>query len=85
MTENQIRAVVLEALSEPLARAGLDPAGLHDDFPLFESGLIDSFGFLNLITALEEKLGIAVDFDGLSPEEFTQLGGFIRSLAAKRG
>jgi acyl carrier protein len=43
--------------------------------------LIDSFGFLNLITTLEEKLGIGVDFDGLAPEEFTQLGSLTSALS----
>lgn len=85
MTEDQIRAAILDALSEPLARAKLDPAALPDDFSLFESGLIDSFGFLNLIGALEETLGVPVDFDGIEPEQFTRLGGLVAALRQKAG
>ena len=36
--------------------------------------MIDSLGFIELIAAIEDELGIELDFDGLDPEEITVLG-----------
>jgi acyl carrier protein len=62
----------------------LDPArrDLDDSFNLLEGGLLDSFGFLNLVSALEEKTGRQIDFSDLDPSEFTTLGGLVRWLSS---
>jgi len=48
---------------------------------LIQDGYIDSLGFLNLIAAIEEKFSIEVDFEDISPEEFTTISGLTRSVA----
>ena len=40
-----------------------------------ESGTIDSFGFLELLVAIEQKFNIQINFAELDPELFTNLGG----------
>lgn len=38
--------------------------------PLFDSGLIDSAGFVMLVSFLEDRFGIILDGDDLVPENF---------------
>lgn len=58
MTRNEIRAVLLEEIDNIAPEADLSRLDPHVDFR--EELDIDSIGFLNLITALHEKLGIEV-------------------------
>jgi D-alanine--poly(phosphoribitol) ligase subunit 2 len=53
-----------------LSRAcGAEPGELESGIDLFESGLLDSFGVVQLLVELEEKLGIALDIEQLSRDE----------------
>lgn len=37
---------------------------------LLESGILDSFDIVNLVVALEEALGVSIDVEMVSPENF---------------
>jgi acyl carrier protein len=76
-----VRRLVLERLAEPLGRLGLRPDQVPDDFDLLTSGLIDSFGLVELITDVEERFGLEVDFEQLDPEGLTVIGSFSRYVA----
>ena len=41
----------------------------------------DSMGVLEMITAMEENLGITIDFEQMDSEAFTILGSFCRYVA----
>ena len=75
--------MILTELSEELALFGLDPAELEDGFDLRLAGIIDSLGFLELVTALEADLGTELDLGDLPPEELTVLGPLARAIAAQ--
>lgn len=83
----EVRVLVLSELAEPLEALGLSPDQVPDDFDLLLGGAIDSLGLLELITAVEERFGIEVDFEGLGADELTVLGPFCRYVesAAQRG
>ena len=53
-----------DALQEPLA----------PDCDLLLSGIIDSMGLLELITAIQERFQKEIDFDALDPELMTVVG-----------
>lgn len=80
MTNDEIRAAVLESLSEIAPEA--DPSTLGDDDSLREELDIDSMDFLAFVTALHDKLGVSV------PEsEYAQvdsIGGAVSYVAARR-
>jgi acyl carrier protein len=57
-----------------------DPATILDDFSLTGSGVFDSMDFMNLITDVEERFSVEVDFSNHDPESFTTLNGFIESI-----
>lgn len=51
-----------DALTDFLGKKmGVDVSSLTDDSPLFSSGLVDSFGMVELITFLESAAGIRID------------------------
>jgi acyl carrier protein len=82
---DEVRALVLAECSEALAAVSADPATLPDDFDLRAQGVIDSLGFLELITALEARLGVEIDFEAMDPAELTVVGSLSRFIAAQAG
>lgn len=52
------------------------PEELADDCDLLLSGLIDSLGLLELVTAVNEHYGREIDFEALDPEQMTIVGPF---------
>lgn len=58
---------------------------LHDDTPLLSSGLIDSFGFVDLISAVEQVYNIKIPEQLWSPEHFQTLISIERTIAVVQG
>jgi acyl carrier protein len=83
VTPATVRALILAESSDALAALGLDESALGDGFDLRRSGVIDSLGFLELVTALEDDLGIALDLADLPAEQLTVLGPLARAVAAQ--
>jgi len=81
LSAQQVRAFVLETLAAPMAESGVDPATAGDDLNLLTGGIIDSFGLLELIAAVNERFGVEVDFEDLDPEGLTVLGTFSAYVA----
>ena len=81
VTAVSVRALILRECEEPLTDFGLRPGDVADDLDLRQYGLIDSLGFLELVTALEDSLGIVLDLGDLPPEELTVLGPLSRAVA----
>lgn len=73
---------ITEYLGRELAASG---RGLCEDLPedcdLLLSGMIDSIGLLNLISAMQEFTGRDIDFELLDPEEMTIVGPLCRFVA----
>ena len=46
---------------------------IPSDQDLFSAGLIDSFGMVSLIVAIEEKFSIELDPEHLTPEHFSSI------------
>jgi acyl carrier protein len=80
VTPETIRALILTE-AEALGPVPDDPATLPDDFDLRINGVIDSLGFLELVTALEDNLGVALDLGDMPPDELTVLGPLSRAVA----
>jgi acyl carrier protein len=78
-----LRSALLETLAEPLAAIGLDPESVPDDLDLLAAGVIDSFGLLELIAALEDRFRTTLDFADLAAEDLTVVGPLTRHLLAQ--
>lgn len=50
------------------------------DRDLLTSGILDSFDIVNLVVALEEALGISIDVEMVTPENFQTAGSIIRMI-----
>lgn len=50
------------------------------DRDLLESGILDSFDIVNLVIALEEALGVSIDVEMVSPENFQTAESIIRMI-----
>jgi acyl carrier protein len=63
---NEVRSFLI---SDPIYR-GLLPSEFADDFPLVESGALDSIGIINLVSFLEKKFGITIEPKDLDEANF---------------
>jgi acyl carrier protein len=78
--KTELKRFVSEILVEKLRKKGKYPLDIDDNFVIIQSGLIDSFGFLEILTAVEEKFNIDIDFSEKDPAEFLSLGAFVNSV-----
>lgn len=62
-----------------------DPVRLTDDYPLIDSGVLDSIGLLTLVAHLEKKYGIAVEDIEIAPVNFGTLAGIDHYVTGKLG
>jgi len=60
-----------------------DPQKIDDDTLLFDEGIFDSMGLLNLISFLEENLGIKVDDSELDAANFGSIEAITSFLQRK--
>jgi acyl carrier protein len=81
VTPHRVRALILGECAEALADFGMRAEDVADDLDLRQYGLIDSLGFLELVTALEDELGIALDLGDLPPEHLTVIGPLSSAVA----
>ena len=82
VTPNDIRQFLLVKYSGTMEALGLTPAELPDGFDLLLNGVIDSFGILEMISAIEEEFQIQLDLAALDAEQITILGPLSRFVAA---
>lgn len=77
-----VRRFLAAYFEEELAAAGIAAADLPEHFDLHATGVVDSFGILELIVAIEERFGLDIDFEELDPEDLTVVGPFCRFVEA---
>jgi acyl carrier protein len=80
-TAASIRRFLLDKYREPIEALGMTSVDLPDNFDLLLSGVIDSFGILEMISALEEEFRIQLDLATLDAEQITILGPLSRYVA----
>jgi acyl carrier protein len=81
ITPESVRQFLLVKYLERIQSLGLS-AELPDDFDLLLSGVIDSFGILEMISTLEEEFHIELDLATLDAEEITIVGPLSRFVAS---
>lgn len=77
-TRDEIAGFVRDQLKGRLAKSKVKE--LTDDVSLTNSGIIDSFGMLELVGAVEERFGLELDMDAVDFESFTTFGGFVDAV-----
>jgi acyl carrier protein len=82
VTPDNVREFLLTRYSEPITAMQLNLTELPDDFDFLLSGVIDSFGILEMISAIEDEFRIRLDLAALDAEQITVLGPLCRYVAA---
>ena len=65
VTPDNVREFLLARYSEPITAMQLNLAVLSDDFDFLLSGVIDSFGILEMVSAIEAEFRIQLDLAAL--------------------
>jgi acyl carrier protein len=81
VTPDNVREFLLTRYSEPITAMELNLTELPDDFDLLLSGVIDSFGILEMISAIEDEFRIQLDLALLDAENITRIGPLARYVA----
>ena len=68
-----VRARILEVCGPALAVCGVDVAAPPADLDLRACGAIDSLGFIELVTELEEVFRVELELEDIDPEQLTML------------
>jgi acyl carrier protein len=80
--DRNVRAALREFVVDRLAAAsGRSDIGDEDD--LIDSGVIDSLGIFQLVAFLEERFGVTVADEEITPENFGTLLAIERLVAAR--
>jgi acyl carrier protein len=58
---------------------------VNEETDLFERELIDSFGFVELVTFLDAEFGIKLTDEDMSSPEMGSLAGIVRLVIARSG
>ena len=81
ISASDVRSYLLQRFALMIAANGLDPGALGRDFDLLRAGVIDSLGVLEMISAVEQRFGIRVDFETMDPADLTVLEKFCSFVA----
>lgn len=70
-------------VSELTQGRGIDSVAPDED--LLASGIVDSHGVMEMVAFLEQRYGVSVTDDDLTPENFQSLSSIEALVARKRG
>jgi acyl carrier protein len=78
------KAIVRDFIVNKLAdSAGANGGGLGDSDSLLETGVLDSFGMMHLLSFLEERFQMRLDGQELMPENFDTIDAISQLILAK--
>jgi acyl carrier protein len=81
VTPDKVREFLLTRYYEPIIAMQLSLTEIPDDFDLLLSGVIDSFGIVEMISAIEDEFHIQLDLALLDAEDITRIGPLARYIA----
>jgi acyl carrier protein len=81
VTPDSVRKFLLTKYYEPIIAMQLSLTEIPDDFDLLLSGVIDSFGILEMINAIEDEFRVQLDLALLDAEDITRIGPLARYVA----
>ncbi len=81
ITADTVRKFLLERYGGQFKEMGLDPANVPDTFDFLLEGLIDSFGMLEMVSAMEKEFGLELDMTNLDADQMTVLGPLAHYVA----
>jgi acyl carrier protein len=83
ITPERVRNYLLARYGEQINENGKNSVDIPDNFDFLLEGIVDSFGILEMVSAVEKEFGVELDMSGLDAEEMTVLGPLTRYVAAQ--
>ena len=80
VTAGEVRGFIVSHLADSFKENNLLEREVADDFDLKDRGIIDSIGYLHLISAIEDHFGVEIDFDDMDAESLTVIGPMTRYI-----
>ncbi len=77
-SETELINLIVSWVKENKQTNGSANVQITGDTNLLESGLLDSFGFVELILFIENQSGCEIDLTDVDPEEFCVVKGLCR-------
>jgi acyl carrier protein len=81
ISPDRVREFLLTRYAQPIAQLGMDPNQVPDNFDFLLTGVIDSFGILEMVSSIEDEFGIQLDMATLDAEQITILGPLSQYVA----
>jgi acyl carrier protein len=81
ITPEKVRQFLLARYFETIKARGIDPVDVPDTFDFLLSGIIDSFGILEMVSSIEDEFHIQLDMAALDAEQITILGPLCQYVA----
>ena len=78
MQEEELIRLIRSWVQENTLDPELAETSLETDTDLLTTGILDSIGFIELLTYLETELGYQIDLATADPQEFTSIKGLCR-------
>lgn len=78
--EEKVKEFIVRNLM--LKRSGVE---LGTDQPLLESGIMTSFGIVELVSYLQNTFGVTIEDHDIVPDNFQTVRAIIRLVETKRG
>jgi acyl carrier protein len=77
---DEVRPFIISHLAGSFRENNLAEEEIADDFDLMKMGIIDSIGFLALLSAIEKHFAIEVDFEDMDTENLTVIGSICKYI-----
>ena len=77
----KVRSFLLTKYAEALNLSGLKADEVPDSFDFLLSGIIDSFGILEMVSSIEDEFRVQLDMAALDAEQITVLGPLCQYVA----
>jgi acyl carrier protein len=82
--EADVKVAIKGFIAEELA-PDLDSSELDDEESLLDSGVLDSFGILSLLTFIQERYGVEIPAEDIEPENFETISAIARTVIGYLG
>ena len=80
LSADELKQLMIESLN----LEGMTPEMIENDAPLMDSSLgLDSVDALELVVALEKKLGVSIRSEEVNPETFSSVNSILGFIEAK--
>ena len=79
-TLNSLVSLIVETVQERVRDFGFNEVVIDEHFRFFDSGILDSLGFIAIVAKVEESLGVQLDFGVIAPDSFADIIGLAESF-----